>query len=118
MDGRFPAFRTSYMQAAVGEIEVVPPEPDQLTGAQAMPIGHQNRGGVPMAPTVLPGSVHQPLDLGLFQVLARSLCHDCYICWRWRVEMEMLIFQDISPRCKSYCYSTVTFPTVIGQLVL
>jgi hypothetical protein len=100
MNGRFPAFRTSYMQAAVGEVKVVPPEPDQLTGAQAMPIGHQNSGGVPMAPTVLPGSVHQPLDLGLFQVLARSLCHDCYIYCGWSLEMEMLIFHDISPRRK------------------
>ena len=35
-----------------------------------MPVGHQDHRGVPVAPTVSRGGFHQPLDLGLRQVLA------------------------------------------------
>jgi hypothetical protein len=34
----------------------------QSTSPQAMPIGHQDHGGVAMAPAVALGSRHQPLD--------------------------------------------------------
>jgi hypothetical protein len=62
-----------------------------------MPVGQQDRGGVTVALAVLPGGLRQPLDFGLFEVFARSLCHDCYIYCCWSLEMGMLIFHRFRP---------------------
>ena len=53
-----------------GELDLVPAQVHQLRRPQPVPIGHERHRGVPVPPTVLPGRVHQPLDLGLRQVLA------------------------------------------------
>jgi hypothetical protein len=65
--------------------------------AQPKAIGKQDGNGITMAPTVLPGRVHQPVDLGLFQVLARALLCHCYIYRCWSVEIDLLIFHDFPP---------------------
>jgi hypothetical protein len=46
--------------------------------AQRMAVGQQDRGCIAMAPAVATGGVHQPLDLVLGEVLARSTRSDCY----------------------------------------
>ena len=52
------------------EVHLIPSQVYKLRSPQAVPVGHKDHGGVPMPPAVLPGGVHQPLDLGLSQVLA------------------------------------------------
>ena len=52
------------------EVHLLPPQVDQLRDPEAVAVGHEDHRGVPMAPTVLSGRVHQPLDFGLGQVLA------------------------------------------------
>jgi hypothetical protein len=61
-----------------------------------VPVGRQDHRGVPVAPTVLPGRVHQSLDLGLGQVLAgpelavgKSLGGTCSIYGDWRCRLVM-----------------------------
>ena len=79
-----------------GELDLVPAQVHQLGGPQAVPIGHKHHRGVPVAPAVLPGGVHQPLDLGLGQVLAgaqlavgRPLRGNCSIYGGWRDQPEV-----------------------------
>ena len=67
------------MQLAGLEVDIVPAQRHKLVGAQAMAIGDQDGGGVPVAPAVVTGSLYQLLDLALGQVLARATRSDCYI---------------------------------------
>jgi hypothetical protein len=50
------------MQLAGAEIDIVPAQGDKLAGAQPMAVGEQDRGGVPMTPTVAAGGGHELLD--------------------------------------------------------
>src|SRR5262245_4791471 len=97
MNGGFAALAPPHMQPARGQVEVIPAQPDKLAGAQPMAISEQDGGGVTMALAVLPGSLHQPLDLAPGHVFAWALpCH-CYIYCRWSVEIGLLIFHDFPP---------------------
>ena len=60
------------MHAAVGKVDGIPAQRDQLARPQAVPIGDQHRGGVAVAMAVLPGSSDQPSDLGVGQVFTRA----------------------------------------------
>jgi hypothetical protein len=61
-----------------------------------MSVGHKHHRGVAVTPAVLPGSVHQPLDLNLGQVLAgaqlaveRALWGNCSVYGGWRDQLEV-----------------------------
>src|SRR6516164_10554472 len=63
-----------------------------------MPVGHQKHRGVSVAPTVFPSCRHQPLDLGLCEVLAGpqgavgwSFRPDCSIYSSWRDKFEVRV---------------------------
>jgi hypothetical protein len=58
------------MQAAVVEVDGVPPQHHDLSGAQAVAIGDQHHGGVAVAVAVISGSANQPVDLGVGQIFA------------------------------------------------
>src|SRR5262249_24068889 len=61
------------VQHGVFEVDLLPAQVHQLGGPQTMPEGQQDHGGVAMAPAVVPGSLNQPLDLALGQVLAGTI---------------------------------------------
>ncbi len=52
------------------EIDLIPPQIDQLGRSQAMPVGDKDHRGVAVAMAIAPGSLDQPLDLVLGKVLA------------------------------------------------
>ena len=86
----------AHVQRGRGELDLVPAQVHQLGGPQAVPVGHQDHRGVAVAPAVLPGRVHQPLDLGLGQVLAGAqlavgepLRGNCSIYGGWRDQLEV-----------------------------
>jgi hypothetical protein len=54
------------------EINLIPAQIDQLRRSEAMPICHQDHAGVPVAVAIVPGRLHQLLDLGLSQVFAAA----------------------------------------------
>jgi hypothetical protein len=65
-----------------------------------VPIGHQHHRGVPVAPTVSRGRVHQPLDLGFGQVLAGAQGAigwprgpNCSVYGGWRDQPEVPLGQ-------------------------
>ena len=60
------------MHAAMGEVDGVPAQRDQLGRPQAVPVGDQHHGGVAVAIAVLASGRDQPIDLGVGQVLARA----------------------------------------------
>ena len=66
------ALEPAHMQAAMGKVDRVPAQRDQLARPQAMPVGDQDHGGVAVAIAVLASCRDQPIDLGVGQVLARA----------------------------------------------
>src|SRR4051794_15631715 len=58
------------MHAAVGEVDGVPPQRDQLGRPQAVSVGDQHHGGVAVAVAVLPGGSDQAGGLAIGEVLA------------------------------------------------
>ena len=60
------------MHAAMGEVDGIPAQRDELGRPQAVPIRDQHHGGVAVAMAVLPGGSDQAGDLGVGQVLARA----------------------------------------------
>src|SRR5215831_10121727 len=65
VDARLPALGAAHMQLASPEIDIVPAQGDKLAGAQPVAVGEQDRGCVPMTPTVAAGGVHELVDLPL-----------------------------------------------------
>ena len=84
------------VQRSRPEVHLIPPQVYKLRSPQAVPIGHEDHGSVPVPPAVLPGGAHQPLDLSLSQVLAGAQVRvgappgrDCSFCGGWRDQLEM-----------------------------
>jgi len=53
------------VQGGRSEVHLIPVEVDQLGSPQAVPVGDEDHGRVPVAPAVALGRLHEPLDLGL-----------------------------------------------------
>jgi hypothetical protein len=66
------------MQAAGGEVDVVPTQCHQLRGPKAVAVSDQDSGGVPMRRAVLFGGIDQPLDLSVGEIFPAALAN-CYI---------------------------------------
>src|SRR6516164_9321679 len=68
------------VQAALGEFDLLPLEVAHLGGPQAMAVGDQDHGRIPMpVAAMLSGAVHQPLDLALSEVAPL----DCQVYDAW-----------------------------------
>jgi hypothetical protein len=53
MRTRRASFDPPNVQAGCTEVDLIPAQINQLTGAQAVPVGNKDHGGVAMTPTVL-----------------------------------------------------------------
>ena len=53
------------------EVHLIPAQVYQLGNPQAVSVGHEDHGGIPVAVAVARGGLHEPLDLGLSQVFPR-----------------------------------------------
>ena len=58
------------MQTAVGKVDGVPPQRNELARPQPVPVGDQHHGGIAMAVAILPGGIDQAGDLAIGEVLA------------------------------------------------
>src|SRR5215813_12547253 len=68
------------VQAALGQLDLLPLQVAHLGGPQAMAIGDQDHGRIAMAVTdMLAGAVHQALDLALGEVAPL----DCQVYDAW-----------------------------------
>ncbi len=99
-----PCLTLRTCRVAVAELHLIPAQVHQFGDTQAVPVGHEDHGGVPVAPAVAPGGFHQPLDLGLGQILAgaqvgvwRTLGGDCAIYGGWRDQLEVRLGHGFRP---------------------
>ena len=58
------------MQAAMGEVDGVPAQRDELTRSQPVPVGDQHHGGITVAERFFPASIDQAGNLAIGEVLA------------------------------------------------
>jgi hypothetical protein len=76
------------------EVDLVPPQVDELRHPQAMTVRHEDHGRVPMTPPVRSGGDHQPLDLRIGEVLAGpeigiGFPDDCSLFGSWVDDFEL-----------------------------
>ena len=90
-----PALTLRTCSAGSGEIDLIPTEIDQFGCPQAMAIGDQDHGGVPIARAVLAGRPDQLLDLSCRQMfpgadlgIRTSSWGDCPIYSGWGDDVE------------------------------
>jgi len=68
------------VQAALGELDLLPLQVADLRGPQTVAIGDQDHGRIPMpVAAILTGAVHQPLDLALGEIAS----FDCQAYDAW-----------------------------------
>ena len=64
-------FDPADVQVSRFELDLIPAQVHEFGSTQAVAVGHEDHGGVPMAPPVSLARIHEPLDLSLGEVLAR-----------------------------------------------
>jgi len=68
------------VQAALGQLDLLPLQVADLGGPQAVAVGDQDHGRIPMpVAAMLSGAVHQPLNLALGEVA--PLDYQVYDAW-------------------------------------
>src|SRR6516164_10289158 len=68
------------VEAALGQLDLLPLQVADLRRPQAMAVGDQDHGRIPMpVAAMLSGAVHQPLDLALGEIAPR----DCQVYDAW-----------------------------------
>src|SRR5215831_7441685 len=79
------------VQAALGELDLLPLQVADLGGPQTVSIGHQDHGRIAMAvAAVLARAVHQPVDLALGEIASL----DCQVYDAWCVFFECRFHAD------------------------
>ena len=69
MGGRRTFLDPSDGQHGAVKINLVPSQAHQFAGSQAVLVGHQEHGAIAVPPTIGSNRFHQPLDLGIRQIL-------------------------------------------------
>jgi len=99
------------VQAALGQLDLLPLQVADLRRPQAMAVGDQHHGRVAMpVAAMLSGAVHQPLDLALGEVAPL----DCQVYDAWGAFLGCRFHADKLCLRASYCISYVFFCTVVG----
>src|SRR3974390_3303256 len=63
------------MQETMHQVYLLPSQRAQFGRSEAMPVGEQDHGRVPVAMAVAAGSLHKPFDLTVGQVLPLAVMH-------------------------------------------
>src|SRR5262245_22620361 len=105
-----PLLHPAYVKRARGKLDLVPTKVHKLGGPKAVPVGHYDHRGVAVSPTVLPGRRHQPLDLGLGQVLSGAqlavggtLGGNCSIYGGWLDQLQVPFGHAFFAPCSNDC---------------
>ena len=110
MGARRALLDPAHVQRGRSEVHLIPPQVHQFGGPQAVPVGHKDHRGVPVAPAVSRGGFHQPLDLGFRQVLAGAQVGvggpfgpDCSVYGGWRDQPEVPFGHVLRAPCPDDC---------------
>src|SRR5215467_9130396 len=88
------------VQAALGQLDLLPLQVADLGGPQTVAVGHQDHGRVAMPiAAMLSGAVHQPLDLALGEVAPL----DCQVYDAWGAFLGCRFHADKPCLRVSYC---------------
>ena len=103
-------FDPADVQGAGGELHLIPAQVYQFGDTQAVPISHEDHGGVPVAPPIAFGGRQQALHFGLGQVFAgaqvgvrHTLGGDCAIYGGWRHQFEVRLGHGFRPSRADDC---------------
>ena len=98
------------MQRACWELDLIPAKVHKLGRPKSVPVRDQEHRRVAMPPAVLPGGVHEALDLGFGQVLSgsqvgvrRARGSDCSIYGGWRDQLQVLFGHVLGPPSLTNC---------------
>src|ERR1700704_525411 len=90
MDAVHAILRAGDVQSTMDEIDLIPSKGTEFSGAQPMPVGDEDHGGVPVPPAVVPRGLDQALDLLLREVFADPIggvgqptSRYCSLCSGW-----------------------------------
>src|SRR5215475_12314883 len=94
------------VQAALGQFDLLPLQVADLRRPQAMAVGDQDHGRIPMpVAAMLAGVVHQPLDLALGEVAPL----DCQVYDAWGAFLGCRFHADKPCLRVSYCIGYTPF---------
>src|SRR5262249_36474319 len=94
------------VEAALGELDLLPLQVAHLGGPQAMSVGHQDHGRVAMPITaMLAGVVHQPLDFALGEIAS----FNCQVYDVWCAFLGCRFHADKPYLRVSYCICYTPF---------
>jgi hypothetical protein len=94
------------VEAALGQLDLLPLQVANLRGPQAVAIGDKDHGRVAMPITaMLAGTVHQPLDLALGEVASL----DCQVYDAWCAFVVCRFHADKRSLRVSYCIAYTFF---------
>ena len=94
------------VEAALGQLDLLPLQVAHLGGAQAMAVGHQDHGRIAMAvAAMLSGAVHQPVDLALGELAPL----DCQVYDAWGAFLGCRFHAGKPCLRVSYCISDTSF---------
>jgi hypothetical protein len=96
VDTRSTLFDPTDVQRGRPEVQLIPAHVHQLGDPEAVAVGHEDHGGVPVAVAVALGRVHELLDLGLRQIfpsanvaVGASLGRNCSFYGSWRDQLQV-----------------------------
>src|SRR5215831_8544254 len=90
------------VQAALGQLDLLPLQVADLRGSQAVPIGDQDHGCVAMpVAAMLACAVHQPFDLALGEIAP----FDCQVFDGWSAFSGPRFHRDKAPVLEAYWLS-------------
>ena len=118
-----PLLDPADVQGGRAEVHLIPAQVHQLGDAEAMPVAHQDHGGVPVAPPIALGGSQQAFHFGLGQILAgaqvgvrRTFGGDCSICGGWRDQLEVRLGHVVCPSGADDCSQKASFANCrVGQ---
>ena len=92
------------VQGSRSELDLLPAKVHQFGRPQAVPVGHKDHRGIPVAIAVSLGDRHEPVDLGFGQVLrglqlavGEPLRRNCSIYGGWRDQLQVCFGQGFRP---------------------
>ena len=94
------------VEATLGELDLLPLQVADLRCPQTVAVGHKDHGRVAMAvAAMLPGAVHQPVDLALGEVSPL----DCQVYDAWGAFLGCRFHADKPCPRVSYCMDYIHF---------
>src|SRR6516165_10720126 len=108
------------MQEAMHQVYLLPPQRAQFGRSETMPEGKQDHGRVPVAMAVAAGSLHEPFDLTLGQVLTlavmrvgKATAANCSLYRGWWPGLIARIHRDNYPVSMTSCSHNTFFENSI-----